>query len=254
MRAFFIYMSVKRSLESYKEEFYKKFPDKSYIEFKEIIKTHFIVKDKFGLCKVAKNHLMNGWMPSIRVALDKNLYITNRIKSIHGDYYDYSLINYTGLDNLISLICPIHGKFEITPHSITSQKAGCNKCGYNKSAIKNGLKSVGWNDSDWYKKAKNSKNFDSFKVYIVECWDENEHFYKIGKTFRTLESRLPRHKERMPYQYKIIRLFEFKELTPYSAKECSILERKLKNENKENNYVPLQNIRGKFECFKQIKI
>ncbi len=245
-------MSIKRSLESYKEEFYKKFPDKSYIKFIEIVKTHFIVEDKFGFCKVAKSHLMDGWMPSIRVALDKNAYFINKAKIIHGDTYNYEKVNYICDSKLITLICSKHGDFEITPHVHICGKGGCNKCGYERSAIKNGQNITGWKDSDWYEKAKNSKHFDSFKVYIIECWDDKEHFYKIGKTFRTLEGRLPNHKERMPYKYKVIDIFDFKELSVESAKKASILERKLKEENKNNKYLPLQNIRGKFECFKQL--
>jgi len=247
-------MSKEVSLEEYRDRFYTKYPDKKWLKFLKKDKTYLIVEDRFGICKVSRTHLMNGWMPSIRVALDKNLYITNRIKSIHGNYYNYNLVNYTGLDNLITLICPFHGEFQITPHSITSQKSGCNKCGYLKSSIKNGLNATGWTDTNWYEKALISKHFDSFKVYIIECWDENERFFKIGKTFRTLKGRFNNHKERMPYNYRIIKIIENKNLTLDCAKEICILERKLKNKNKSNEYIPLQNIRGKFECFNKINI
>jgi len=242
----------KRTLESYIDEFYKKFPDKDYIKFIKKDKAHFIVEDKYGLCRVARSHLMGGWMPSIRVAINKNDYITKRIHSIHGNYYDCSKIDYTGLDNPIKLICPIHGEFEITPHSITSQKAGCSKCGYNKTSIKNGESALGWSDTDWYKKALNSKSFDSFKVYIIKCWKDEEEFYKIGKTFRILKERFS--KEKMPYKYTAIKIFEFKDLTLESSKKASILERMLKDNNKYNEYLPLLEMRGKFECFKQINI
>lgn len=49
-------------------------------------------------------------------------------KEIHGDYYDYSLTNYTGSKNKVTIICPAHGSFE---QEATSHKrgAGCNKCG-----------------------------------------------------------------------------------------------------------------------------
>lgn len=50
-----------------------------------------------------------------------------KVKLIHGDKYDYSLVNYKNCETYIEIICPIHGKFK--------QKAGnhlkgngCKKC------------------------------------------------------------------------------------------------------------------------------
>ena len=41
---------------------------------------------------------------------DNNTYL-EKIKKIHGDKYDYSLVNYTGINNLISIKCKRHGEF-----------------------------------------------------------------------------------------------------------------------------------------------
>lgn len=49
-------------------------------------------------------------------------------KKVHNNYYDYSLVNYTGSKNKVIIICPIHGKFEQEAAS-HKQGAGCNKCG-----------------------------------------------------------------------------------------------------------------------------
>ena len=38
-----------------------------------------------------------------------------RAKKIHGDKYDYSLVEYKNYDIKIKIICPIHGEFEQTP-------------------------------------------------------------------------------------------------------------------------------------------
>lgn len=38
-------------------------------------------------------------------------------KEIHGEYYDYSLVDYRGAHTKVSIICPIHGIFEQAPHS-----------------------------------------------------------------------------------------------------------------------------------------
>ena len=45
----------------------------------------------------------------------------------HGDFYDYSQVRYLGCHTKITLICPNHGTFEITPnHHISG--GGCRKC------------------------------------------------------------------------------------------------------------------------------
>lgn len=245
-------MSRKRTLKEFEQEFRLKFPDKQYIKFLERTKRHFIVEDKFGICKIAICHLMNGYCPTIRVAIDKDSYFINKAKNVHRERYDYSKAKYKGLDTNLTLICSKHGEFETTPHSHIGQKAGCSKCGYEKNSITNGENPLGWGDTDWFKKAKTSNYFESFKTYIILCWDENERFYKIGKTFRTMKERFPKHDERMPYDYEIVQIFEYKGLSLESAKEASIKERELKTINKENKYLPLRNIRGKFECFNQI--
>lgn len=50
-----------------------------------------------------------------------------RAKKVHGDRYDYSLVEYKGRDEYVKIICPIHGVFEQTPHNHLSGYK-CNKC------------------------------------------------------------------------------------------------------------------------------
>jgi very-short-patch-repair endonuclease len=56
-----------------------------------------------------------------------NCFIENS-NSIHGDKYDYTLVNYINNNTKVKIICPIHGEFEQTPNSHTSG-CGCPKCG-----------------------------------------------------------------------------------------------------------------------------
>jgi hypothetical protein len=51
-----------------------------------------------------------------------------RSKQVHGDYYDYDLVEYVGGHNKVSICCKIHGVFSQTPSSHMSGR-GCNKCG-----------------------------------------------------------------------------------------------------------------------------
>lgn len=46
-------------------------------------------------------------------------------KEVHGDKYDYSLVNYTTAFNKVKLICPIHGEFEIEPKGHIYKGYGC---------------------------------------------------------------------------------------------------------------------------------
>lgn len=53
--------------------------------------------------------------------------IISRFIKKHNDKYDYSLVEYTGTDNKIKIICPEHGEFEQTPHHHLNGH-GCSVC------------------------------------------------------------------------------------------------------------------------------
>lgn len=48
-------------------------------------------------------------------------------KAIHGDKYDYSLVEYVDSFKKVSILCPEHGKFKQTPHHHLNGH-GCPKC------------------------------------------------------------------------------------------------------------------------------
>ena len=51
-----------------------------------------------------------------------------KARKIHGDKYDYSEVNYIKNNIKVSIICPKHGKFDITPNSHLNG-SGCKQCG-----------------------------------------------------------------------------------------------------------------------------
>jgi len=53
-----------------------------------------------------------------------------KAKSIHGNKYDYSLVEYKGSRTNVKIICQVHGIFEQLPIVHTHQKSGCPKCYY----------------------------------------------------------------------------------------------------------------------------
>lgn len=50
-----------------------------------------------------------------------------RAREIHGDKYDYSLVEYVNAQTKVKIICPIHGIFEQKP-SMHLQGQGCSRC------------------------------------------------------------------------------------------------------------------------------
>lgn len=52
-----------------------------------------------------------------------------RAKEIHGDKYDYSLVDYVNAKTKVEIICPVHGKFTQIPYNHLSGK-GCMECGH----------------------------------------------------------------------------------------------------------------------------
>jgi len=53
---------------------------------------------------------------------------TTNAKKIHGDFYDYSNVDYKRADSKVKIICPIHGEFLQTPNKHLNNR-GCGKCG-----------------------------------------------------------------------------------------------------------------------------
>jgi serine protease inhibitor ecotin len=51
-------------------------------------------------------------------------------RAIHGDYYDYSLVDYKGNKEKVTIICLKHGMFEQAAGSHTNQESGCIQCGF----------------------------------------------------------------------------------------------------------------------------
>lgn len=159
----------------------------------------------------------------------------NQAKEIHNKYYDYSLVNYVNNKNKIKIICPIHGEFEQEPrHHLSGH--GCPSCS---------VESNGWNYHLWEEQALKSNRFESFKLYMIKCWDETETFYKIGKTFNKLNTRFS-GTNRLPYNWELVKFIEG------TAQEISELETELKRKHKEHSYTPKKMFGGMYECYSEL--
>lgn len=69
----------------------------------------------------------------IRKALsDTRESFIEKARKVRGGKYDYSLVDYAGNGRKVTIICPIHGEFQQTPHDHLSGKE-CRICGRLKS-------------------------------------------------------------------------------------------------------------------------
>lgn len=161
-------------------------------------------------------------------------------------------IDYSGLPEIIKsyekveFTCEKHGKFLQTPQG--HLKSCCKKCGIDLIKKYNEDSPTGWSFSNWENTSKKSKKFDSYKVYIIKCWDEKEEFFKIGRTFMTIENRFP-NSTKLPYKWELIKELEFEQ-----AKECCEKEIELKKINKNEKYIPIKKFGGMNECFKTVTL
>lgn len=90
-------------------------------------RTRVLVEGKYGIHLVTPKELIRNGVLSIKTALDKELYLINRFKEVHGDKYIYPKIKYINSNRKVKIICPKHGEFMkiIAAHM---QGYGCQKC------------------------------------------------------------------------------------------------------------------------------
>ena len=171
-------------------------------------------------------------------------------RKIHGNLYDYSKVNYKNARTNVTIICPVHGSFKQTPES-HYRGNGCLKCSYAKSKItrikNNNISTKCWSHTVWKNRGKTSKNFHSYKCYLIKCWNNKETFYKIGKTFRSVNERFSNKRE-MPYNWKLLKVWIG------DAEKISKLEKELQQLNRQYKIKPLLKFGGSYECFKKVKI
>ena len=195
------------------------------------------VKNKYGVCNVVIACLFKGRSPTIESAINKNEYFINQAREVHGDKYDYSLVEYKHSRIKVKIISK-NNIFLQTPSAHLSGN-GCPT---------EAIDRMGWTSDIWKMSAEHSNNFTGYKVYFLECWDENEMFYKIGRTYRNLDKRFS-NKLLMPYYYKVLHTVEHED-----PKYICELEIKLKQQHKMFKYKPYKKFNGSYECFSKLNI
>jgi hypothetical protein len=197
-------------------------------------------ESEFGLCKKVKS-TFGTKSYDIRSAINKNEFFIKYSDKIHNSKYDYYNTKYLNAKEKVIITCPIHGEFEQTPNKHLCGR-GCEECGRINTTNHQKNNATGWSKKAWEKLGLKSIKFDSFKVYVIRCWNENEEFYKIGRTFKKLNKRF-NSKTALPYNWEIVETYLG------SAEKTYDLETKLKQINKENRYTPLLIFDGSQECY-----
>ena len=196
-------------------------------------KDKILVSTKYGRHKVYSNSLLRGNKPKINSALNKTANFINRCKQ-HNPNYNYEEVfikQYNRKDESI-IGCPIHGKFKIKNRYLLEGK-GCQKCGRDK--LKGRYQtSVYKNRNKLHVDTKNSL------FYIVNIYNEEENFFKVGVTTQKISKRFS--SLNTIYNYSIL----YKEnllLTDSIDKEREILKNALKYK-----YIPKNKFGGYTEC------
>ncbi len=204
-----------------------------------------LVQDEYSKHLMPISNLLLNCSPNILSALDKNEFTINKLNKIHNCKYGYDELIYTTRTNDVIIYCPLHEKFtQCLNDHLYGQ--GCPKCGRDRATQYITDNTTGWGFSRWKEIGEKSKNFDSFKVYILRCWNDEEEFYKVGRTFLTILDRF--HSNTLPYKYEVI--FE----VSGTALEIFNKEVELKRLHKMYKYTPKISFNGKTECFKYINL
>lgn len=181
----------------------------------------------------ANNHLNKRGCPDCA-----NEAISEKVRSNTKEFVEKAISKYgeiknsfkntvytTATENVI-ITCNTHGDFEQTPNRFLNGQI-CPICGYKENT----------NNFHNLKKKRNSSLF-----YIIECYNKEERFLKLGITTRSVEARFKDNYD-MPYKYRILREFRYANI---DAPES--IEKELLNFTKSAIYKPELKFSGQTEA------
>lgn len=173
----------------------------------------------------------------------KESFIKEATSFYKKDSYDYTKVEMgtTNKDKVI-VTCAKHGDFSVRINSHARGTSRCMKC-----SLADSSNNKTWSYSDWEKAGLKSKHFNSFKLYVIRCFNEQETFIKIGKTYTTVAHRF-RHKHFLPYEYEVLLIKEG------SARFISELEQTYHSALHAEQYTPKLPFGGQYECFNYIDL
>lgn len=149
----------------------------------------------------------------------------NECRIIHDNFYEYEKTNYIHSNKTVIITCPNHGDFEQKAKT-HREGNGCKKCS---------LENNNFTRHHYITIAENAN------LYLIKCWNENEEFYKIGKTAYEVKRRFGG--KSLPYNYKIIHILNSEIGRIYDS------EIELHKKYKNYKYKPNSIFGGHTECY-----
>lgn len=166
---------------------------------------------------------------TIKIKVTKTTeYFIEKAKLIHGNLYDYSLVNYTKTIEPVNIICKYHGIFSQQPNGHL-RGGGCQICAKYQNYLSKYYKHI----DDTY--ISNLKGF----LYIVNLIGNNENFYKIG-----ISKNIKKRFKEFERKYKVTPILIEENILLYNVE----IEYKLLKELKEYKYIPKLYMPGRQEC------
>lgn len=160
-------------------------------------------------------------------------------KKIHGDRYDYSLVEYTGIKNKVEIVCSEHGSFMQIAGGHIHGKQGCPFCWEANRIGGHG----GYNNEFFIN--NNQEKTALARLYVIEMVGKSDHFIKVGITKRTIKERYAIAGMGDKYLNKTI-IHEI----PMFLYDAWLLEQKILDNLKEYQYFPNCKFNGQTECLK----
>lgn len=151
----------------------------------------------------------------------------DKAPKIHNNFYSYEKVQYENAHKHLIITCPIHGDFKMNSNTHLNG-SGCRQCFNDRN---------GYSKTSFIKACKNNIS----RFYVIECWNEEERFIKIGITSKTVNKRY-RPKD-MPYKFSI--LTEIIDIPDVIWN----LEKEGLRKFVRNRYKPILSFRGYTECF-----
>ena len=154
----------------------------------------------------------------------------------HNSQYIYDESSYTNVSGNVKVFCKLHGWFEQNVKNHLYAGKGCRQCGLKNSG--------GFNRSSFKKHCNRHNGIGT--LYVIKCFDDDEVFYKVGITSRTVKIRYS-SVAKLPYK--------FTELFNIDGEPQFIydLEVRLHSLLREYHYEPTKEFKGGvYECFSHI--
>lgn len=159
----------------------------------------------------------------------KVVFYKEQIKKALGDFYSYDKTITDKTDADVIVTCPIHGDFKVSFTNAVYSHSGCPECARLRRKFgRNGF----------IKLCK--ENNSTGKLYLIELYNSEERFYKIGITQRDIKERC----RLIPYKTRVLYIIEGE------PGEIWDKEFKIHRALFEYRYTPKKSFAGKGECYR----